>query len=105
MNLNTWLLGYIDKHKKVISELPLYQISGFIQHLYIAHQNDAQVFVFGNGGSAANASHFSVDLGKGASRALGKPFRVLSLNDNLSWLTAVSNDISYEDVFLCQLQV
>jgi len=40
-------------------------------------KQDRQVLVFGNGGSAANASHFATDLGKGASDKLGKRFRVL----------------------------
>jgi len=64
---------------------------------------DRQSFVFGNGGSAANASHFATDLGKSASDKVGKPFRVLSLNDNVSWLTALGNDYAYEDVFVRQL--
>ena len=62
------------------------------------------MFIFGNGGSAANASHFATDLGKGASDKLGKPFRVMSLNDNVSWMTAIGNDYAYEDVFVRQLQ-
>ena len=65
---------------------------------------DRQIFVFGNGGSAANASHFVTDLGKGASDKVGKRFRVLSLTDNVSWMTALGNDYSYEDVFVGQLQ-
>jgi D-sedoheptulose 7-phosphate isomerase len=59
--------------------------------------------VFGNGGSAANASHFVTDLGKGASDKVGRPFRCLSLNDNVSWMTALGNDYCYEDIFVRQL--
>ena len=59
--------------------------------------------MFGNGGSAANCSHFATDLGKGSSDAIGIPFKVLSLNDNVSWMTAIGNDYSYEDVFVRQL--
>ncbi|MFM9080991.1 MAG: SIS domain-containing protein, partial [Opitutaceae bacterium] len=55
-------------------------------------------------GSASNASHFATDLGKGSSDKLGKRFRVLSLNDNVSWMTAIGNDYSYEDVFVRQLE-
>ena len=53
---------------------------------------------------AANSSHFATDLGKGASVKLGKGFRVLSLNDNMSWMTALGNDYSYEDIFVRQLE-
>src|SRR5215207_8522054 len=65
---------------------------------------DAQVFVVGNGGSAATASHFAVDLGKGASLDAERRFRVLSLTDNVPWITALGNDLSYEDVFVEQLK-
>src|SRR4029078_7982491 len=56
------------------------------------------------GGSAMNSSHFATDLGKGASDKVGKRFRVLALNDNVSWMTALANDYSYEEVFVGQLQ-
>jgi D-sedoheptulose 7-phosphate isomerase len=68
-----------------------------------ALKEDRQIFVFGNGGSAANGSHFATDLGKGSSDKVGRRFRILSLNDNVSWLTALGNDYSYEDVYVRQL--
>jgi len=74
-------------------------IAGFQKAL----AEDRQIFVFGNGGSAANASHFITDLGKGASDKIGKRFRCLSLNDNVSWITALGNDYSYDQVFVRQL--
>lgn len=72
--------------------------------LFEAWQKNRQIFVFGNGGSAANASHFAVDLAKTASRALWRPFRVMSLNDNVPWLTALANDYAYQDIFQQQLR-
>jgi len=63
-----------------------------------------QIFVFGNGGSAANASHFATDLGKNASDKLKKRFRIICLSSNVSWMTALANDYAYEDVFSGQLQ-
>jgi D-sedoheptulose 7-phosphate isomerase len=63
------------------------------------------VYLFGNGGSAALASHFACDLGKGTAYCNGgKRFRVLSLTDNLPTLTAWANDTNYEDVFSEQLR-
>jgi D-sedoheptulose 7-phosphate isomerase len=44
------------------------------------------------------------DLGKGSSDKLGKRFKVLSLNDNVSWMTAIGNDYAYEDIFVRQLE-
>src|SRR5206468_6960284 len=79
-------------------------VAVIIERFRAALQEDRQIFVFGNGGSAANASHFATDLGKGASDKLGKRFRVLSLNDNVPWMTALANDYAYEDVFVRQLQ-
>lgn len=73
-----------------------------------AWENHKQVFIFGNGGSAATASHFACDLGKGTIENLQDPqekrFRVLALNDNMSTFSAIANDCSYEDVFAQQLQ-
>lgn len=99
-----WLEEYRDRQREVYASLPLDQIAGVIDLLRDAHRRDAQVFVFGNGGSAANASHFATDLGKGASDALPSRFRILSLNDNSAWMTALGNDYCFEDVFLRQLQ-
>src|SRR6185503_14018279 len=84
--------------------IPVDQVAQLIEQLGQALKNDQRVFVFGNGGSAANASHFATALGKGSSDKVGKRFRVLSLCDNVSWMTALSNDYSYEDVFVGQLQ-
>jgi D-sedoheptulose 7-phosphate isomerase len=78
-------------------------VAGVVEQFRVALEEDRQIFVFGNGGSAANASHFATDLGKGSSDKLGKRFRVLSLNDNTSWMTALGNDYAYEDVFVRQL--
>jgi D-sedoheptulose 7-phosphate isomerase len=78
-------------------------VTRLIELLRRAWKEDRQIFVFGNGGSAANASHFATDLGKGASDKLARRFRVLSLNDNVSWMTALGNDYSYDDVFARQL--
>jgi D-sedoheptulose 7-phosphate isomerase len=64
---------------------------------------DGQIFAVGNGGSAANASHFATDLGKGASDKVSRRFRVLSLTDNVAWLTAIGNDYSFDDAFVRQL--
>jgi len=64
-----------------------------------------QIFVCGNGGSAATASHLANDLGKGAS--YGRPkeqrFRVVALTDNVPWMTALGNDVSYDAIFAEQL--
>jgi len=102
--MDRWIAEYVRSQRAALESIPLEKVAGLVRLLRTAWQEDRQVFVFGNGGSAANASHFATDLGKSASDRLGRPFRVLSLNDNVSWLTAIANDYAYEDVFLRQLR-
>lgn len=79
------------------------QVAAIIDRLKRLVDQDRQLFVFGNGGSGANATHFATDLGKSASDKIGKRFRVLCLNDNASWMTALANDYEYTEVFRGQL--
>ncbi len=102
--MNDWISSYIGAQKAALDSIPMVAVGQLIEKLGVALKHDQQVFAFGNGGSAANASHFATDLGKGASDKLGKRFRVLSLTDNVSWLTALGNDYAYEDIFVGQLQ-
>ncbi|MGZ5133939.1 MAG: D-sedoheptulose-7-phosphate isomerase, partial [Flavitalea sp.] len=83
--------------------IPAERVNELIEKFIHAWKEDRQIFVFGNGGSAANASHFVTDLGKGASDKMSKPFKCLSLNDNTPWMTAIANDYSYNEVFTRQL--
>src|SRR5260221_10826155 len=102
--MNQWISNYLKAQKAALDSIPVEGVAKLIAQLQQALKEDRQIFVFGNGGSAANASHFATDLGKGSSDKVGKRFRVLSLNDNVSWMTALGNDYAYEDVFLRQLQ-
>ncbi len=99
-----WIANYIESEKAALDSIPVERVESVILKFKEAHAESRQIFVFGNGGSASNASHFATDLGKGSSDALGKRFKVLSLNDNVSWMTAIGNDYSYEDVYLRQLE-
>ncbi len=101
--MKDWIAEYIAAQKTALDSIPHDSVEKMIRTLQQALKEDRQIFVFGNGGSAANASHFVTDLGKGASDKVGKRFRCLSLNDNVSWLTALGNDYSYEEVFVRQL--
>jgi D-sedoheptulose 7-phosphate isomerase len=99
-----WLSNYLRAQKNAHDSIPVDAVAELIGRLRSALRENRQIFVFGNGGSAANCSHFATDLGKGASDKMGKRFRVLSLNDNVSWMTALANDYAYEDIFVGQLQ-
>jgi D-sedoheptulose 7-phosphate isomerase len=102
--MKQWISDYIRAQKAAHESIPIESVARLIQRLGKVLREDRQVFVFGNGGSAANASHFATDLGKGASDKLEKRFRVVSLNDNVSWMTALANDYAYDEVFVRQLQ-
>lgn len=102
--MNDWISNYVAAQKAALDSIPVDAVARLIDRLKEAWREERQIFVFGNGGSAANASHFAVDLGKGASDKLSKRFRVLSLNENASWITALGNDYAYEDIFVRQLQ-
>lgn len=102
--LHSWIRGYIAAQHRALDSVPVAEIERLIHTVRTAWRGDARVFSIGNGGSAANASHFATDLGKGASDALPRRFRVLSLTDNVPWLTAIGNDYSFDDVFVRQLE-
>src|SRR3989475_7046476 len=101
--MKQWVADYLTAQQAALGSIPTDEVAQIIERFRAALREDRQIFVFGNGGSAANASHFATDLGKGSSDKLGKRFRVLSLNDNVSWMTALGNDYAYEDVFVRQL--
>src|SRR5947209_2509626 len=99
-----WISDYIKAQKSAHDSISVDGVAELIEALRQGVKANKHVFVFGNGGSAANASHFATDLGKGASDKVGQRFRVISLTDNVSWMTALGNDYAYEDIFVGQLQ-
>ena len=96
---------YFDELQRVVIGLSHDGINQIADTLVRANESGRMVYLFGNGGSAALASHFACDLGKGTAYCNGgKRFRVLALTDNLPTLTAWANDSSYENVFSEQLR-
>jgi D-sedoheptulose 7-phosphate isomerase len=102
--MKQWISDYIKAQQAAHASIPVDAMAELIEKLRAALKDDKNIFVFGNGGSAMNSSHFATDLGKGSSDKVGKRFRVLSLCDNVSWMTALGNDYSYEEIFVGQLQ-
>ena len=102
--MKQWISEYIQAQKTALDSIPPDAVADLIVKLRQALHANRHIFVFGNGGSASNASHFTTDLGKGASDKVGRRFRCLSLNENVSWITAIGNDYSYEDIFVRQLE-
>lgn len=95
---------YVDGIKQVFERLPQDEINRAVEVLLEAYREERSVFIFGNGGSAALASHFACDLGKGTVREGALRFRVLSLTDNVPLMTAWANDSRYEDIFAEQVR-
>ncbi len=97
--------SYLSDVNSAVSKIPLSQVSEVISILLQAYEDDRFVFIMGNGGSAATASHFACDLNKGTINAKNKHkrFKAMSLTDNIPLITAWANDVGYEDVFAEQL--
>lgn len=94
---------YLEEVQGTLGALPLERIRDVVDVLLSANYVGSTVFTLGNGGSAATASHFACDLGKGTIIP-GRPrFRVLALTDNVPLMTAWSNDVAYEDAFANEL--
>jgi D-sedoheptulose 7-phosphate isomerase len=96
--------GYLRGVVDVLEQLPVPAIDEVVDRLWQAYRRDRTLYLFGNGGSAALASHAACDLGKGTISPGKKPFRVVSLTDNVSLITAWANDTSYENIFAAQLR-
>jgi len=95
---------YGDYVQKLISEIDVESVKGVVDCFLEARKNDKTIYFAGNGGSAATASHFAQDMSEVGRKIRGKGFRTLSINDNVSALTAISNDYGYDQVFSLQIQ-
>lgn len=99
-----FLKSYKEKSLAALEKISENDVAQLIELLSAAREAGRQIFLCGNGGSAATASHFANDLGKGASWGHDKRFRVLALTDNVSWMTALANDTDYSQIFVEQLK-
>ena len=95
---------YLADAAKTLSQIPVETVDKIFKVLREAYDSDRQVIVMGNGGSAALASHFAVDLSKGTVAPGRRRFRVVSIVDNTPVMTAYANDLSYADVFSEQIR-
>ena len=87
-----------------IEAIDLAKVEEAIEELRRARRENRHIFVCGNGGSASTASHFACDMVKGASFGRESRFRIMALTDSLPTITAYSNDVSYDCVFVEQLK-
>ena len=94
---------YLNRDIEAIQKLNINEIHRAMGALWDAYEREATIYIFGNGGSAATASHFVCDFNKGVSEKKDRKFNFVCLNDNTSLVMAIANDISYDDVFRFQL--
>lgn len=98
--------SYLDLVKSEIDKLCVKEMQAMADAIYERYQNNRFVFIIGNGGSGANASHLCEDLGKSTVMDFEKQRRlkVLSLTDNTPYILAWANDTSYDRIFVEQLK-
>ena len=97
-------LRYKSELLQAVDSIDLDSVQEAIEVLRRARDEGRRIFTCGNGGSASTASHFVCDIIKGASFGRDKRFKIMALTDSLSTLTAYSNDVCYECVFVEQLK-
>jgi D-sedoheptulose 7-phosphate isomerase len=94
---------YLAQLQETMADLPIELIDRVIAILLDSARRGSHVFIFGNGGSAATASHFACDLAKNTLVTNAPRFRVVALTDNVSLMTAWANDTAYDNIFAAQL--
>lgn len=90
---------YLEQEREVLASLDEKEISDVMNVLEQTRLEGNRVFICGNGGSAATASHFCCDFNKGVSYSQEVKYNFECLNDNVPMMMAIANDISYEDIF------
>ena len=96
--------SYLAQFAELLQRVDLDAVERIVEHLRHTRDSDGTVYVAGNGGSAATASHWANDLGKATKASNCAFMRVMCLSDNVSWLTALANDEGYDRVFSGQLE-
>ena len=95
---------YLADFRELVARVDLDGVARVVERLRIARDIGATIYLAGNGGSAATATHLANDLGKATKRSGCPPIRVMCFSDNVSWLTALAHDEGYERVFTEQLE-
>lgn len=104
MDLRAFTTRYLDELKRVLDGWDSVCFEKIVAAILDAYEKEKYIFVMGNGGSSATASHFSCDINKGCCMDLDKKFKMFCLNDNVPTLLALANDVSYDVVFEEQLK-
>ena len=96
--------GFVEEFVDLLGRIDFDDIERVFHILRDARDRGATIYLAGNGGSASMASHWANDLGKATKASRQNAIRVISLTDNVSWLTALANDEGYERAVAGQLE-
>ena len=102
--LTNHFLNYTKNIQNFLKKLDLNILTKIVTEIIRTYKEDRNIFFVGNGGSAATASHFQADFQFFLGRNMKKRPKVMSLTDQLPLITAISNDISYADIFVEQMR-
>jgi D-sedoheptulose 7-phosphate isomerase len=102
MKIKPFVKDYLTRLKLILDDIDADIISDIIDTLEKTIENKSRIYILGNGGSSATASHMVNDLGSGLRRRDIINFDVVSLADNSPVVTAIANDIGYENIFYMQ---
>ena len=97
---STYLSGLID----VLEHFDKGKFETIVNLMLQAYETEKRIFIMGNGGSGATASHFACDINKGCCLDVEKRFKMICLNDNIPTILAYANDLSYHHVFVEQMK-
>ena len=101
---NDFVNTYLDEELSTIKKLNRDDILSVIKLLDSCLMEERHIYVMGNGGSSSTASHITNDFGKALFRKTDKRFKIICLSDNTSMLTAIANDVGYEEIYRYQLR-
>jgi len=104
MKIDLFVKNYLARLKLILDDVDPAIISDIVCALEKTIKNKSRIFIIGNGGSSATASHMVNDLGAGLRRRNIINFDVVSLNDNGPVVSAIANDIGYENIFFMQMK-
>ena len=104
MKIKPFVKDYLTRLKQILDDIDVDVISDIVDTLEETIENKSRIYILGNGGSAATASHMVNDLGAGLRRRNIINFDVTSLGDNSPVITAIANDIGYENIFYMQMK-
>jgi D-sedoheptulose 7-phosphate isomerase len=107
MSIATYAAGirdYFNRLQDAMTKAEIDEIATIADLLHTAYEQEKNIFVMGNGGSGATASHMVCDLNKGACFTSEKKFRVIALTDNTPMILALGNDVGFDSIFVEQMK-